>query len=193
MIPTAFSPPISSIYSLHIPHLISTLHHNQQSHHRMQAMSRTIYLIIYKSPLFPAHWALWVPSEANPNIGKRIHAEGDAATGFRLSFDRNYDITQDPRKYEILALAEIERDLLLDTPGDGANRVDAEPRDAVETVAAKVPPPGPSLISSTATSCGTKVQIKNCQTWLVEVVSVLHDEGALGSKAVEVIKTAPKN
>ncbi|KAI1295278.1 hypothetical protein F5Y03DRAFT_371858 [Xylaria venustula] len=156
-------------------------------------MPRKIYLIVYKSPLFPAHWALWVPSKAKPNIGKRIHAEGDAATGFRLSFDRNYNITQDSRKYEVLTLAEIEQDLVLDTPGDGTNSVDAEPRDAVETVAAKVPPPGRSLVSSSSSSRGTKVQIKNCQTWLAEVVGALHKEGMLDSRAVEIIKTAPKN
>ncbi|KAI0912565.1 hypothetical protein F4823DRAFT_178302 [Ustulina deusta] len=156
-------------------------------------MSRTIYLIIYKSPLFPAHWALWVPSEADPTIGKRIHAEGDAATGFRLSFDRNYDITQESRKHETLALAEVGAGLVLDTPGDGVNSVDAEPRDAVEIVAANVPPPGPSLVSSSASSRGTRVEIKNCQTWLFEVVSALHVEGILDGQAVEVIKTAPKN
>ncbi|KAI1122981.1 hypothetical protein F5Y10DRAFT_252791 [Nemania abortiva] len=112
-------------------------------------MSRAIYLIVYKSPLFPAHWALWVPSEADPNIGKRIHAEGDAATGFRLSFDRNYDIIHESRKLEVLTLAEVAAGHVADTPGDGVNSVDTEPRDAVETVAAKVPTPGPSLVSPT--------------------------------------------
>ncbi|KAI0487005.1 hypothetical protein F4859DRAFT_323967 [Xylaria cf. heliscus] len=156
-------------------------------------MARTIYLIVYNSPLFPAHWALWIPTEESPTIGKRIHVEGDAATGFQLSFDRNYDRTQDSRKHEIIALAEVEAAHVTDTPGDGSNTVDREPRDAIEIVAATVPPPGPSLMSAARQTRGTKVEIRNCQTWLVDVVSELHKEGIFDSKAVEVIKTAPKN
>ncbi|KAI0867085.1 hypothetical protein F4860DRAFT_18185 [Xylaria cubensis] len=156
-------------------------------------MTRTIYLIVYNSPLFPAHWALWIPSQENQTIGKRIHVEGDAATGFQLSFDRNYDKTQDSRKHEIIILAEVDDGHVIDTPGDGSNNVDREPKDAIESVAVKVPPPGPSLLSVARTR-GTKVIIKNCQTWLVDVVSALHQEGIiLDSKAVEIIKNAPKN
>ncbi|KAI0534870.1 hypothetical protein GGR58DRAFT_480990 [Xylaria digitata] len=156
-------------------------------------MSRTICLIVYKSPLFPAHWALWVPSEADPNIGKRIHAEGNAAAGFRLSFNRNYDVTTESRRYETLVVAKVGAGLLIDTPGDEMNSVDAEPQDMVEKVAAKVPTPGPSLVSSTASAQRTRAEIRNCQTWLLEVVTALHKEGIVDSNAVEVIKTAPKN
>ncbi|TGJ79164.1 hypothetical protein E0Z10_g9601 [Xylaria hypoxylon] len=156
-------------------------------------MPKTVYLIIYKSPLFPAHWALWIPSEADPNIGKRIHAEGDAATGFRLSFDRNYDIRQESRKHETLVVAKVGAGHLIDTPGNGVNSVDTEPMDAVETVAAKVLTPGTSLVPSTTSTRGTRVEIRNCQTWLMEVVNALHEEGIFDSNAVEVIKTAPKN
>ncbi|KAI0418960.1 hypothetical protein F5X98DRAFT_97036 [Xylaria grammica] len=156
-------------------------------------MSKTIYLIVYKSPLFPAHWALWVPSAADANVGKRIHAEGDAAAGFRLSFDRNYDIREESRKHEVLAVGDVRADLLIDTPGNGVNGADSEPQDAVETVAARVPPPGPSLVSAAERARGTRVEIKNCQSWLTEVVSALHDDGILDNNAVEMIKTAPKN
>ncbi|KAI3325534.1 hypothetical protein HD806DRAFT_490608 [Xylariaceae sp. AK1471] len=157
-------------------------------------MPRTIYLIVYNSPLFPAHWALWIPSLENPNIGKRIHAEGDVATGFQLSFDRNYDQTQESRSYKVLVLAEVESHHVVDTPANEINSVDRDPKDDIETVASRVPIPGPSLTSSAArTARGTKVDIKNCQAWLVDVVDALHREGIFDSNAVEVIKMAPKN
>ncbi|KAI0448216.1 hypothetical protein F4803DRAFT_545740 [Xylaria telfairii] len=155
-------------------------------------MIRTIYLIVYNSPLFPAHWAIWIPSQENLAIGKRIHVEGDAATGFQLSFDRNYDKTQDSRKHEIVVLAEVHAKHVVDTPGSGSNTVDREPKDGIESIAAKVAPPGPSLMSASRTR-GTKVEIKNCQTWLMDVVNALHKEGIFDSKAVEVIQAAPKN
>ncbi|KAI0400727.1 hypothetical protein F4802DRAFT_619611 [Xylaria palmicola] len=154
-------------------------------------MARPVHLIVYNSPLFPAHWALWVPSQANADKGKRIHVEGDAATGFTLSFDRHYDVTQEPRRHAVLLVDEVDPGHVVDdAPGDGSDR---EPRDALETVAAGVPPPGPSLVSAASRSRGAKVEIKNCQTWLVDVVRALHKEGIFGSRAVEVILTAPKN
>ncbi|KAJ8119859.1 hypothetical protein O1611_g10516 [Lasiodiplodia mahajangana] len=156
-------------------------------------MSREEFEARMRNPLFPAHWAMWVPSEADPHIGKRIHAEGDAATGFRLSFDRNYDIRLESRRYTTVTLAKVRADYVADTPGDGVNSADTEPRDAVETVAAKIPPPGRSLVSAAAGNRRTKVQIKNCQTWLIEVVNALHKQGILDSEAVEAINNAPKN
>ncbi|KAI0111285.1 hypothetical protein GGR51DRAFT_72408 [Nemania sp. FL0031] len=156
-------------------------------------MSRTISLIIYKSPFFPAHWAMWVPSEANQDIGKRIHIEGDVANGFKLSFNRNYNIKEDSRKKEVLRLAEVGADLIADTPGNGLDSVDTESKDEVERVAADVPPPGPSLVSAATRNRGTKVEIRNCQTWLTEVVGKLHEEGIFDSNAVIVVNAAPKN
>lgn len=115
-------------------------------------MTRTIYLIVYSSPLFPAHWAIWIPSQGSQTVGKRIHVEGDVATGFQLSFDRNYDKTQDSRKHEIIVIGEVETGHVMDTPGNGSNTVDREPKDAIESIAAKVPPPGPSLMSASRVS-----------------------------------------
>ncbi|KAI0202824.1 hypothetical protein F4808DRAFT_419991 [Astrocystis sublimbata] len=168
-------------------------------------MTRTIYLIIYNNPLFPAHWALWIPSPspspATTTTGKRIHIEGDAATGFQLSFDRAYDTKFESRKYKIIFLAEVDDIHVSDddddnTPrDDGSNTVvDQEPQDTLERIAASVPPPEPSLVSAADRGTrGTKVEIKNCQTWLVDVVDALHNAGIFDSSAVQTIRNAPKN
>jgi hypothetical protein len=49
-------------------------------------MTCTVYLIVYNSPLFPAHWGLSTPSLHNLTIGKFFNAEGDAANGFEITF-----------------------------------------------------------------------------------------------------------
>ncbi|KAI1451420.1 hypothetical protein F4805DRAFT_103091 [Annulohypoxylon moriforme] len=109
-------------------------------------MSRTIYLLVYNSRLFPAHWSLWIPSPENPDVGKRIHAQGDVATGFELCFERNYDKGQTSRRHEILPLADVDSVHIIDTPGDGTRSTDQEPKDRLENIVLSVPTPGPSLL-----------------------------------------------
>jgi hypothetical protein len=70
-------------------------------------MPRTVYLVVYNSPLFPAHWGLWIPQLDNPDVGKFIEAAGDAANGFDISFERNYDLGSTPRAYRKLPLADV--------------------------------------------------------------------------------------
>jgi hypothetical protein len=45
-------------------------------------MPHKVYLLVYPSPLFPVHWALWIPSDridgAGTTLGKGIHVTGRA-------------------------------------------------------------------------------------------------------------------
>ncbi|KAJ8592657.1 hypothetical protein M405DRAFT_787133 [Rhizopogon salebrosus TDB-379] len=43
---------------------------------------RTITIIMYPSPMFPAHWVMWIPSCSKQEVGKAIHTVGDAQSGF---------------------------------------------------------------------------------------------------------------
>jgi hypothetical protein len=115
-------------------------------------MARSIYLIVYNSRLFPAHWSLWIPSLSDPTIGKRIQATGDALTGFTIAFERNYDIEATNRAHRLITLAEVD-DIYVDD-GDsckgGPESTDARPIDKLEKIALSVPAPGPSLVSSSS-------------------------------------------
>jgi hypothetical protein len=121
-------------------------------------MARDIYLIVYTSPLFPAHWTLWIPTEANPQIGKGIHATGDAANGFQHEFKRNYDLSEEDRAYRLFLLAQVNDRWVVDVPGDGLFSVDTIPVDGVERIALSVPAPGKSL----RTSEGSAVSVLIC-------------------------------
>lgn len=111
-------------------------------------MTRTVYLIIYNSPLFPAHWSLWIPSLDNAAIGKRLHAEGDASQGFRVVFKRNYVPEEDTRQYQKLLHAEVSDRHVVDVKGTGTQVSDSTAHDDLERVLLSVPAPGPSLVSS---------------------------------------------
>lgn len=116
-------------------------------------MPRAIYLIVYNSRLFPAHWALWIPSLSEPDIGKRIHAEGDALTGFQIYFERNYDISTTARAHQAIPLAQVLDHYVVDVTGDGTCSRDQTAHDRIEQVALGIPPPGASLVSATSSVC----------------------------------------
>lgn len=116
-------------------------------------MTRTIYLIIYNSPLFPAHWSLWIPSLHNPTTGKRLHATGDAATGFTIVFERNYVMSADSRQHQCLPLADVSDHHVVDVNGDGSEGSDSIAHDDLERILLSVAAPGASLLSA-----GTQVR-----------------------------------
>lgn len=116
-------------------------------------MSRTICLIIYNAPLFPAHWALWVPSPDIPTIGKRLHASGDAATGFQIVFERNYDISSETRRHQVLRLDQVSDYYVVDVKGYGNLIEDQTAHDDLERVVLSVPAPAQSLVAVTSQVC----------------------------------------
>lgn len=112
---------------------------------------RPVYIVSYRSPVFPAHWALWIPScdsetKVAGNVGKVIQVEGDARTGFKHQFKRNYDISTTTRYKLIHFISWIEAANIV-------NAVNFEyvesttATDLIEEWALTVAAPGPSLRS----------------------------------------------
>ncbi|KAF2635919.1 hypothetical protein P280DRAFT_461099, partial [Massarina eburnea CBS 473.64] len=113
-------------------------------------MARTIHLAIFNSPIFPAHWALWIPHLDTANIGKLLEADGDAANSFEICFHRNYDLGGDSRRHQILPPGEVDDDLLVDVKGDRTQTVDRIAHDRFEEITLSVAAPKPSLVSAAA-------------------------------------------
>jgi hypothetical protein len=70
-------------------------------------MTSVLNLIVYHSPLFAAHWALFLPSPTNAKIGRRIHADGSPASGFEVLFEE-YDLTECTQRYKVIGLGVVE-------------------------------------------------------------------------------------
>lgn len=111
-------------------------------------MSRDVYLISYDSPIFPAHWGLWIPSTEEPNAGKVIQVLGDPANGFDHEFIRNYNPSIDSRTHRFVLLGKVKDKDIVDVPVDGTPSADKIAVDDIERNALAVPAPGKSLNSS---------------------------------------------
>ncbi|KAF4629358.1 hypothetical protein G7Y89_g8791 [Cudoniella acicularis] len=110
-------------------------------------MSRPVYLIIFHSPIFAAHWAFWIPSYKNEvagSIGKIINVQGSPSEGFVHEFERNYDLSTTSRSYSLKLLCMVGEDKVEDDSSE-VYSVDCNPRDVLETVALGVEAPCASL------------------------------------------------
>ena len=112
----------------------------------MAQANRDIKLIVYPSPLFPAHWALFVPTAANPDVGKIINTTGDVLHGFGLEFKRGYDLVATSSRKEVIDLCTVDAAHVNDGPLE--RRADKIPIDNIERKAAAIPVPGKSLKSA---------------------------------------------
>jgi hypothetical protein len=110
-------------------------------------MSRPVYLIIYHSPIFAAHWALWIPSYNKDVIGqtgKVINVQGSPSDGFIHEFERNYDLSSESRSHSLKLLSLVDSNSILDT-AYGDCSADSTPIDVLERSALDIQAPGPSL------------------------------------------------
>ncbi|KAH7350432.1 hypothetical protein BKA66DRAFT_541213 [Pyrenochaeta sp. MPI-SDFR-AT-0127] len=156
-------------------------------------MSRSIYLVIYHSSPFPAHWSLWIPHIDDTRVGKRIHAIGDAAAGFEIAFERNYNISTDDRSPQVVPLAQVSDHLVVDVRGDGNASVDQNAHDYLEETALSIPAPRKSLVSASVEGPRKRVHIQNCQTWLREVIVAFVNNKAMSADVLQTIDSAAKN
>ncbi|KDQ10988.1 hypothetical protein BOTBODRAFT_57728 [Botryobasidium botryosum FD-172 SS1] len=153
--------------------------------------ARQIYIFSYPNPTFAAHWALWIPSSHDPKVGKVIQVTGDTISGYEHEFKRNYDAAASGRIPSVTLLSSVESRFVVDVPGDGSQTEDTTPHDAIEHAALSVDAPGPSLRKPSEQK--TKVPIKNCQTWLRQLVEKLIADSIMSPEALDIVDQTPKN
>lgn len=135
-----------------------------------------VELLIYNGAPFKDHWAYWVRSHRNPDIGVLIHAAGDVKNGFKLEFKRSHDFHSTgnhPTKrvpLQWVGKEYFDEKLMFN---DGKHKLDYVPVCAFETSAYKVKAPEKTLNAvddkaMAAKSVGKKITQRNCQTWIVE-------------------------
>ena len=104
-------------------------------------MPRQVYLAVFSNGSKPAHWAIYIPTTGQQQVGKTVHVTGNTATGFYLEFKRNHDPSEEGR-HLIIPLGEANEQYITDTAGEPSR--DTTARDRFETTALTVPPPGRS-------------------------------------------------
>ncbi|PKX93697.1 uncharacterized protein P174DRAFT_440956 [Aspergillus novofumigatus IBT 16806] len=111
-----------------------------------------VELLIYNGYPFKDHWAYWVRSHTDKDLGVKIHATGDRIP-LQWVNGQYFD----------------EKAMF----NNGEHKIDNVPVCQLEASAHKIKAPGKSLntTSGTASSAGNvgkKVTQRNCQTWIVE-------------------------
>lgn len=104
---------------------------------------RTIYLVSLRpSPRQRAHFAIWVPTAADPQVGSLINVVGAPVIGFSHEFKRGYDPTQTIQSCEMWPLGQVDSSHIVDFPIAGRVVVEQNPRGDLEIAATQVRPPG---------------------------------------------------
>lgn len=133
-------------------------------------MPHAIYLIIFNSPLFPAHWAMYIPHATTTGKGTLINVRGDPSTGFCHEFERNYDPNSTADRKKLLYLCDVEEEHIVDMIGDGAASIDAHAVDDIERMALQVCAP-PKTLRSFDDSVGLIRGLITCDIGLI----IMHD------------------
>jgi hypothetical protein len=125
--------PISSVFPLHLR--IQTIskrchgHQNYSSH------------LFRNNPSQRAHFAIFVPSAAEPKRGTLIHAVGAPMAGYILEFKRNYSPILTQQRHETFPIGQVYSSNIVDAT-DTAMTKDSTPRGNIEVAASQVPTPG---------------------------------------------------
>jgi len=107
--------------------------------------SRSISLIVYHSPHFPAHWVVFVPNADGGTIGTNIHVIGDVRDGFTHQFTRGYNCSMTRRKHTTFTLGDVGLEYLVGAVSEA--ETGSDPNNELENVAISIPAPGKSLRS----------------------------------------------
>ncbi|KAI1472384.1 uncharacterized protein F4812DRAFT_11326 [Daldinia caldariorum] len=160
-------------------------------------MRRTLYVLVYPSRLFAAHWSFWLPytdaDDRQSNTGDRIHVTGDRLNGFQYEYIRNYDVCEDDRNPSAFPIGLVSEMHLTQANKDetaissGEDQRDSENIvfNSFDEACREVPAPGPSLnkvnpdTGGVAGSPPKRMAVKDCQWWVKEATSRLVQRGIL--------------
>ncbi|PYI09397.1 hypothetical protein BO78DRAFT_438000 [Aspergillus sclerotiicarbonarius CBS 121057] len=144
-------------------------------------------LHIFNGHPFKDHWAYWIPSTTDPNIGVKIHATGDVRNGFIFEIKRSHDLRTSPdipTKRVLLQWLDAQYVNEKEMFNDGVEKIDYSPLCGFEESAYRVKAPGKTLNSVSDSremgSVGRKIVQRDCQTWIVESAGQLVRDGILG-------------
>ncbi|EFZ01949.1 hypothetical protein MAA_03178 [Metarhizium robertsii ARSEF 23] len=139
-----------------------------------------VELITYNGAPFKDHWAYWVRSQSDPDIGVQLHATGDVRNGFSLEFKRSHDLrdtgnipsTRIPLQW-VDGRYFDEKTML----NNGIHKLDTVPVCMFEASASKVDAPGKTLNSISTT------------TWIVESADQLVKDGIFKAETAAYLRS----
>lgn len=130
---------------------------------------------------------IFLPTPENTKIGTRIHADGSPATGFEVLNELNYDLTECTQSHQVLNLGTVDQDEL-----EKVVKGVLAPQKSLITVV-KTKPERSKLDEGKQGGVRRRIQVKNCQTWVMDVVRTGVERGIIEKEILGMIEAAPKN
>lgn len=107
-----------------------------------------VELLIYNGSPFKDHWAFWVCSNRDPELGVLVHATGDVRNGFQFEIKRSHDFrATGNRPSKRIPLQWVDGRYFNETAmfNHGVRKIDTVPVCAFEASLHKIKAPGKSL------------------------------------------------
>ncbi|CAH0016838.1 unnamed protein product [Clonostachys rhizophaga] len=140
-----------------------------------------IELAVYNGYPFKDHWAYFVRSHTDPEIGVKIHATGDVRNGFQLESKRSHDLrdTVDiPSKRIPLQWVDGKYFDSRKMFNGGVPVIESKPVCGFEDSVYKIPAPRKSMNTiDDVVQPGKAIIQRDCQTWIVESADQLVADG----------------
>lgn len=157
-------------------------------------MHMRLYVLVYPSRLFAAHWSFWIPylnvNGEEAETGDRIHVTGDRLNGFRYEYLQGYNARDDDRKPQAFAVGLLSEESVSDearaNSHDTAGAMHDDAVNPFDRACREVDAPGPSLNKVAAADARfvtgpppRKTEVKDCQWWIKQTVAHLVAVGML--------------
>ena len=170
--------------------------------------TRTVSLVSFRRiPNQRAHFAIFIPSAADPQKGTLIHVVGAPMVGYSLEFKRNYAPATTQQPHTMTPIGHVSAQHVIDS-SNAQESVDSTPRCNVETVAARVAPPRisqnfmapvndvsciyasfvPNMVGAVSNN-QPQTTNKRCQEWTMEYVRELVGVGYIGPEAIQAVNS----
>lgn len=127
-----------------------------------------LYLLCFiPSPLFHAHWSIFIPYQANPRRGTVLDVRGDPLNGFVHEFERGYIPSEDPDKPPFMTKLGASRDTLVRSHHYMEAGIDVIAHTELERLALSIPAPGPSLGRSPSIGVSLRPKIETIHRYRI--------------------------
>ena len=166
---------------------------------------RTIYLVSCRNAAHQrAHFSIFVPYAADPEVGTRIHAVGAPMAGYTLEFNRNYSPAASNQPQQTWAIGEVDSQHIVESTRTERTN-DSKPQGDIEKAASQCPTPGISenfmapvnQVSECISAVWhggllvkpTQTTNRRCQEWTIEFVNRLVQLGYIEQNAVNIVQS----
>ncbi|KAJ5794014.1 hypothetical protein N7457_000613 [Penicillium paradoxum] len=150
-------------------------------------------LLTWNGSPFKDHWAYFVRSNTDPDIGVKIHATGDVRNGFEFEIKRSENLQQTddiPSTRTPLQWIDAEYFDPKAMLNNGKYKIDDVPVCHFERSVYKIKAPGKGLnIVGDEIKLGKKVILRDCQTWILESANQLLCDKILSQEVVDYLHT----